>query len=190
MVTPNTASDNSGFEDTAHHRPGGRGLLVRMPAVLLAVLLVGALLAGCAKGIPPGQEVPSLASTLDRVDAAVAARHLSTARSDVETLITQTDQARKRGEITTSQAEEILEAARSVLAQLPAATPKPSASPTPGASSTQTSQSTTQPKQTGPNSGPGDGKTTKPDRKHPHKPDHPNNKHGGQQRSGQRQHGG
>lgn len=183
-TAPNKLSNDCRYGEAVAHRPGRRGLLARMWAVILAVILVGALLAGCAKNMSPGQEAPQLASTLDRVDAAVAAGHLSTARSDVETLIRQTNQARQRRDITASQAEQILDAARSVLAQLPAATPKPSPSPTPAASPSQTSQTNTQPKQPGPKSRPGDGKTTKADKKHPHKPAHPHRNGGGNGNNG------
>lgn len=187
MVTLNTAanrtSNDSGYGSAVDHRPGRRGLVRRT----VAAILVGVLLAGCAQGTPPGQEAPSLASTLDRVDAAIAAGHLTTARSDVRTLITQTNQARQRGDITPSQADQILAAARSVLAQLPGATAKPSASSIPSASPSQPSPSTTQPGQGGVNSGPGAGKKPKPAKKHPQKPVGPGDdkKGGGKADNGQ-----
>lgn len=154
--------------------PDRRGRLTR----LLAAALIGVLLAGCATTASPGQEAPALESALHRVDTAVAAGHLHHARTEVNTLITDTKQARQRGDISGSQAVQILAAARSVLAQLPSTTPRPSASPKPSPSPSESNTSTTQAgqKSSGPGTGHGHHKT-KPAKKPHGKP--PGKKKGG-----------
>ena len=134
----------------------------------LAVLLATAVLAGCASGAAPAQEAPSLASTLARVDSDVAAGHLLAARANVETLVTETKRARERGDISTSQADQILAAARSVLAELPAAVPRRSASPTPPAIAPGPASPANTPTPPSASSGPGPAgrKHPKPGKKH------------------------
>jgi hypothetical protein len=97
----------------------------RSPRALTAVYvaLVGALmmlaLAGCSEDPPPGEAVPELATSLDKIDAAIEAGELAQARQAVEDLVAETAQARVDGDISDEQADQIFEAAHDVLAQLP-----------------------------------------------------------------------
>lgn len=88
-------------------------------SALVAATLLGTL-TGCGQADSPAEEVPALATALDRVDAAVEAENYDKARSAVESLLAETRRARQDGSLSAEDAERIRTAARSVLASLPA----------------------------------------------------------------------
>ena len=82
-----------------------------------AVLVVSA--AGCSSEEPPGKAVPGLSDRLDKVDAAIAAGDYDKARAAVHQLVSDTAHAEVDGDISSDQADRILESAKSVLAAWP-----------------------------------------------------------------------
>ena len=68
---------------------------------------------------PPAESVPALGARLDRVDAAIADRDYSAARSDLRALVSITAQAQVSETITDDQASQIIDAARTLLRRLP-----------------------------------------------------------------------
>ena len=87
-------------------------------AAVATVATSAVLLAGCSQEAP-GEAVPALAAQLERVDAAVDAGRFAQARTAIDELVTTTDDALVAGALTPAQAERILQAAQSVLDQLP-----------------------------------------------------------------------
>jgi ribosomal protein S20 len=75
--------------------------------------------AGCGSDEPPGKAVPALSDRLDKVDAAIQAGDYDKARAAVHQLVSDTAHAEVDGDISSDQADRILESARSVLAALP-----------------------------------------------------------------------
>ena len=106
------------------HRSG------RLPRLLLGVLLVLGVLAGCGQHRTAGQASPQVKSALTQVETALAAHQYSVARRGLNSLIQHTLTARRSGTLSAEQADRILAAASRVRADLPRATPTPSASPT------------------------------------------------------------
>ncbi|GAA3808661.1 hypothetical protein [Nocardioides panacisoli] len=86
-------------------------------AVAAAVLAVGP--AGCSSDEPPGTAVPALSDRLDKVDAAIEAGDYDRAREAVHQLVADTAHAEVDGDISSDQADRILESAKSVLAAMP-----------------------------------------------------------------------
>jgi len=86
-------------------------------AVAAAVLVVTA--AGCSSDEPPGKAVPALSDRLDKVDAAIAAGDYDKARAAVHQLVSDAAHAEVDGDISSDQADRILESAKSVLAAMP-----------------------------------------------------------------------
>ena len=117
-------------------------------ATVLLAVVGGAVLAGCGHSTSPGQSVPALDTSLDRVDTAISTGHLGQARSAVNGLIETTRQARRSGDISAGDASRILPAAQELVAQLPAqaSTPQPSPTPSPA-------QTTSPPHENGGNHG-------------------------------------
>jgi hypothetical protein len=88
------------------------------------------LLTGCGGGTAPADEVPLLADRLAGVDRAVSSGDEAQIREQVEALVNATERARGAGQLDDEQAERVLAAADSLLAQLPdETTPQPSPSP-------------------------------------------------------------
>lgn len=75
---------------------------------------------GCSDEQPPGESAPALADRLDKVDAAIEAGELEEARRAVDELVAETAQALVADDITNDEALRIIDAAREVLAELPA----------------------------------------------------------------------
>ncbi len=75
---------------------------------------------GCSDQQPPGESAPALAERLDKVDAAIEDGELGEARREVDELIAETAQALVADDITDDQALRIFDAARDILAELPA----------------------------------------------------------------------
>ena len=95
-----------------------RRRVTRGRSVLAGALLVLAL-TGCGDDAPPSESAPALADRLDDVDTAIEAGKLDEARQAVEDLVADTAQAEVEGDISQDQADQILEAARELLAELP-----------------------------------------------------------------------
>lgn len=93
----------------------------RRAASLLAAVVLGLALAACSEETPPDEQAPALAERLDKVDEAVAEEDYDKARREVEELVGETAKAQVKGDISDEQAQRILEAARDVLEELPAA---------------------------------------------------------------------
>lgn len=96
----------------------------RLVAVVVAPTLLT--LGGCG-GTPdsPADAVPELASTLGRVDDALAAGRTQAARRQLEALTEATIEARDVGDLEEAEADRILAAATRLLALLPEPTPEP-----------------------------------------------------------------
>ncbi|MBO9520822.1 MAG: hypothetical protein J7518_04715 [Nocardioidaceae bacterium] len=113
--------------------------VTRRGAVALSLALaVGAgALSGCGtdRVVSASEQVPALSTTLDRVDAAVAAHRYDAARRQLRSLIAATTAAREDGRLDDDRANGILAAAARLLAALPAVkvTPTPTPTPTPKA---------------------------------------------------------
>ena len=92
--------------------------------VALAGAVTGGLVLLAATGYsdkqPPGESAPALAERLDKVDAAIEDGELAEARREVDELIAETAQALVADDITEDEADRIFDAAREVLAELPA----------------------------------------------------------------------
>lgn len=87
----------------------------------LAGLLVPVALSGCGSESAPADAVPALATQLDAVEAAIDAGDFAKVRAALERLVARTARAELAGEISGEEADRIREAARDVLAELPAA---------------------------------------------------------------------
>jgi hypothetical protein len=105
------------------HRSG------RLLRLVLGVLLVVGVLAGCGQHRTAGQAAPQVKSALTQVETALAAHQYSVARRGLNALIQHALTARRSGTLSAEQADRILAAAARVKADLPAAAPTPSASP-------------------------------------------------------------
>jgi len=106
-------------------------MITRRRAARSVASLLGTvvLLTGCGGGTAPADEVPLLADRLEGVDRAVSTGDDAQIREQVEALVNATERARDAGQLDDEQAERVLAAADSLLAQLPDATPQPSPSP-------------------------------------------------------------
>lgn len=93
---------------------------MRVRAALAGALLV-VLLTGCSEETPPAVDVPALSEDLAAVEAAVGAGDFDKVRSALERLVARASRAELAGDISAEEADRIREAARAVLAQLPAA---------------------------------------------------------------------
>lgn len=93
---------------------------LRAVAVLVALL---ALVTGCSGDPPPGEQVPELAEQLAVVDAEIEDGDLAGARAAVEELVSRTALALTAEEISKDDADQILEAAQALLAELPEGQP-------------------------------------------------------------------
>lgn len=84
-------------------------------ASLVAVLV----LAGCGGDATPADEVPQLATRLDRVDQALVDGEYSTARRELDALVEATVEARDDGTLEAEEANRILAAAAHLLSAFP-----------------------------------------------------------------------
>lgn len=87
---------------------------------LVAAALLPVALTACGEESPPSEDVPALATQLAAVEAAVEAGDYGKVRAALERLVARTSRAELAGEITADEADRIREAAREVLAELPA----------------------------------------------------------------------
>ncbi|RHW27509.1 hypothetical protein D0Z08_07405 [Nocardioides immobilis] len=98
--------------------PQARWRVALAGAVTGGLVLLAA--AGCSDEQPPGESAPALAERLDKVDAAIEDGELGEARRAVDELVAETARALVADEITDDEADRIFDAAREVLAELPA----------------------------------------------------------------------
>lgn len=105
----------------------------RRAATCVAPIALALVLAGCGGGDrPPGESVPAMASTLDRVDAALADGEVDQARSELVTLVRVTGRARDAKKISETEAERVLAAVATLMTALPeTAAPPPDRAPDP-----------------------------------------------------------
>ena len=83
-------------------------------------VLALALLAGCGGSTGPADDVPALSTALDRVDDAIVDGRYDEARAALAELVATTTEARKDGDLETSEADRILVAAGELKSALPA----------------------------------------------------------------------
>lgn len=86
----------------------------------LATILLPVGLAGCGAESAPADDVPALATQLAAVEAAVEDGDHDRVRASLERLVARTARAELAGDISAEEADRIREAAREVLAALPA----------------------------------------------------------------------
>lgn len=86
----------------------------------LAGLLVPVALSGCGSETAPADDVPALATQLDAVEAAIEAGDYDKVRAALDRLVARTSRAELAAEISGEEADRIREAARELLAELPA----------------------------------------------------------------------
>lgn len=93
----------------------------------VAVLAASTLLvsAGCGSGTSPADDVPALATALDRVDEAIATEDYDDARDAVAELTDVATEAEESGDLDAEQADRIVAAAESLVAALPGAESPP-----------------------------------------------------------------
>lgn len=104
-----------------------------------ALLTAGALLitSGCGSGTSPADDVPALATSLDRVDEAIAAEDYDAARDAVAELTEVATRAEEDGDLDADQADRIVSAAESLVAALPGGE-EPPAEPDPASPTSST----------------------------------------------------
>ena len=103
-----------------------------LAAALAAIVLL--LASGCGSETSPADDVPALASSLDRVDEAIAAGEYDAARDAVARLTDVATRAEAAGDLDAAQADRIVAAAEALLAALPdpeAPPSEPTPDPTP-----------------------------------------------------------
>jgi hypothetical protein len=93
----------------------------------VAAALLAVTVSSCGESTPE-QDVPQLASLLDRVDSALTDSDFSQARAALRSLVRVTSDARDAGDLDDAEAADILAAAGTLLSRLPEPTPPP---PTP-----------------------------------------------------------
>ncbi len=102
---------------------------MRRAALAVAVLL----LAGCgdAAQTTAADQVPGLATRLEKVDTLIAARAWTKARTELRGIVAEANAARDDGDLDAVAADRVVASAQRLLAALPApVTPTPSATPT------------------------------------------------------------
>jgi hypothetical protein len=105
-----------------------RALRAAASGLLAAAVVVGGA-TGCGQ-TTPADTAPGITQQLARVDAAIAAGNSAQARSALEGLIDETNDAQAAGDLSSDQAQPIIAAAQDLLALLPAGpTPTPSETP-------------------------------------------------------------
>lgn len=109
--------------------------MTRLPWVLTGVALA-VLATGCGGDESPADAVPALSAQLDRVDAAISSGRSGAARSALDDLADETEQAREDGTLDADDADAILEAISTLEEQLPGPAGQPSATPMPTPSAT------------------------------------------------------
>ncbi|MDQ4052920.1 MAG: hypothetical protein M3237_09495 [Actinomycetota bacterium] len=108
---------------------------------ILALPIVVGVLAGCGSDEPPSAAAPELADALSAVDDALANRNFARAEKALDRLTTEAEEAEQAGEISETEADEIVDAAEDLVALLPhnrdvdplddATTPAPAETPPP-----------------------------------------------------------
>lgn len=99
------------------------------PAWVLTGVALLALTTGCSGDDRPADAVPALSAQLDRVDAAISSGRPGAARSALDDLASETEEARDDGTLDEDDADAILEAISSLEGQLPEPATEPSATP-------------------------------------------------------------
>jgi cell division septation protein DedD len=90
--------------------------------VVVALVATVGMLTGCGAApvtVSAATQVPSLGTSLNAVDVALAHLRYGAARGTLLTLISETEQAERSGSISAASAARIIDAARKVLALLP-----------------------------------------------------------------------
>jgi ribosomal protein S20 len=94
-----------------------------------AAAVLALVVSGCGSDSTPADEVPALATRLDRVDAAIAAGDDARARTALRALTEATTRSQEAGDISSDQADRIVAAATELLARLPEEAPAPPTDP-------------------------------------------------------------